>query len=99
MSVEFDHSEEGRSKIRVAVTAGAVAAVAVVGAFVSRGASASEVNACRDVPPVPDSGLSFQGQLPPGCTSVDQWLNELRFKENSGQVKEGTGQTNEIQIP
>lgn len=99
MSVEFDHSGEGRSKIKVAVTAGAVAAVAVVSAFVSRGASANEVNACKDVPPVPDSGLSFQGQIPPGCASVDQWLNELRYKQDHGQVKEGTGPDNQIQIP
>lgn len=82
---------------------GVVAVLAIAGATLKDAKANQGPDFCPDTPkssqPItPDKVLEFKGKLPPGCDSVEQWLQQLQKLEDSGQVIEGDGPTNEIQV-
>ena len=90
------------SRVRALGALGAIAVLAVTGATLKDAKANQGPDFCPETPGnsqqiTKEKVLEFEGSLPPGCDSVEQWLLQLQKLEDSGQV-EGDGSTNKIQI-
>ncbi len=90
-----------RSRFGALASVGAVAVLAVSGAFISRGANANggpdfcPDNAPINTQPVPkDPTARFEGSPPPGCESWEQYLQQ----QNNQDIIEGEGSITHIQV-